>query len=371
MVADPDRALRRLAVPAVPPGSRCDDDGRRSDRRRVRTRSYGIRAAVVTNAPPYAELEPTPVDTPIRILHHGAAQRGRGLEEMLRLADLLDERFTLDFVLMPDASGFREALIERARHNPRVRFPSPVPMRELVQMANGYDIGLYLLPPNNFNQRYALPNKFFEFIQGRLALAIGPSPEMAGLVRRYGCGVVGRDFTPEGLAAELNSLDASQIAAFKQASHTAAAELCAERNAEIVLTAVDTALASRSESTRGRLGRRLMCGIAGIVGPAVDEALLATMAERMAHRGPDSQGCLARRSRGPCDPAAGDHRPRPPVGPAAASRVRGISSSTARSTTTASCARSFGVSVIGSSPRATERCCCTLGCSGRTPRSSV
>ena len=33
-----------------------------------------------------------------------------------------------------------------------------------------------------------------------------------------------------------------------------------------------------------------MCGIAGIVGPTVDEALLARMAERMAHRGPDSQG---------------------------------------------------------------------------------
>jgi asparagine synthase (glutamine-hydrolysing) len=33
-----------------------------------------------------------------------------------------------------------------------------------------------------------------------------------------------------------------------------------------------------------------MCGIAGIVGPAVDEALLAAMAGQMAHRGPDSQG---------------------------------------------------------------------------------
>src|SRR6188472_989366 len=33
-----------------------------------------------------------------------------------------------------------------------------------------------------------------------------------------------------------------------------------------------------------------MCGIAGVVGAPVDDALLATMAERMAHRGPDSQG---------------------------------------------------------------------------------
>src|SRR5512142_3365304 len=33
-----------------------------------------------------------------------------------------------------------------------------------------------------------------------------------------------------------------------------------------------------------------MCGIAGILGSSLDESLLSRMAERMAHRGPDSQG---------------------------------------------------------------------------------
>jgi hypothetical protein len=117
-------------------------------------------------------------------------------------------------------------------------------MRELVSMANAYDVGLFLLPPNNLNRRYALPNKFFEFVQARLAVAVGPSPEMAALVRRHGLGVVAADFTPEALAAELNSLDADQIAGFKLASDAAACELSAERNAEAILSAIDTALAS-------------------------------------------------------------------------------------------------------------------------------
>jgi hypothetical protein len=208
--------------------------------------SYGVRAAVVTNAPPYAALEPIPVREPIRVLHHGAAQPRRGLEEMLRLVDLLDDRFSVDFVLAEDSSGYRDRLVARSKGNPKVRFPAPVPMRDLVRTANGYDIGLYLLPPTNFNQLYALPNKFFEFIQGRLAVAVGPSPEMAGLVRRYGCGVVAAEFSPEALAAELNCLDARQIAAFKKASHSAAAELCAERNAERILGVVDRALAFAS-----------------------------------------------------------------------------------------------------------------------------
>ena len=210
-------------------------------------KEFGVRPTVVTNAPPYAELEPTPVHSPVRILHHGAALPGRGLEEMVRLAGLLDERFTLDFVLIegPGAPGFRDKLIAQAEHNPRVRFPPPVPMRELVSLANGYDLGLFLLPPNNLSHRCALPNKFFEFIQGRLAVAIGPSPEMAALVRHYGCGVVAPTFEPESLAAELNALDAETILGLKRASDAAAAELCAERNSERLVGIVERACEAR------------------------------------------------------------------------------------------------------------------------------
>jgi glycosyltransferase involved in cell wall biosynthesis len=205
-------------------------------------RLTGVRATVVTNAPPYADLEPTPVHVPIRILHHGGAHRGRGFEEMIRIADLVDERFTIDFVLVEGTPGYRDELMHRARDKPNISFPPPRPMRELPRMANDYDIGLYLLPPTNFNRRHALPNKFFEFIQGRLAVVVGPSPEMARLLRRYGCGIVADDFKPETLAAALNALDDEAIAALKRASDTAARELTAERNAELVVAAVDESL---------------------------------------------------------------------------------------------------------------------------------
>jgi len=208
-------------------------------------REFGVCATVVTNAPPFAHLEPKPVGDPVRLLHHGGASPGRGLEEMIRLVDLLDERFVLDLVLVDAKPGFRDRLARQARGNSRIRFPSPVPMRKLVSMANGYDIGLFLLPPTNVHRTFALPNKLFEFIQGRLAVAIGPSPEMAAVVRRYGCGVVASDFRPESLAETLNGLDSVAIEGFKRASHLAAPELCAERNADLILGAVDTALRSR------------------------------------------------------------------------------------------------------------------------------
>jgi hypothetical protein len=206
-------------------------------------RETGVRAAVVTNAPFREALEPTAVGTSVRVLHHGAAIPGRGLEEMIRLAHIVDERFLTTFVLTDFVPGYRDTLIRRAGDNPRIRFLPPRPLHELSRLANAYDVGLFLLPPVNFNWRFALPNKLFEFVQGRLAVAIGPSPEMARVVRKYGLGIVAKDFTPEALATELNSLDASAIAAFKRAAHAAADELCAERNEEVFLRVVENALA--------------------------------------------------------------------------------------------------------------------------------
>jgi hypothetical protein len=208
----------------------------------------GVRAVVVVNAPPYADLEPKPTHEPIRILHHGGALAGRGLEEMVGAAELLDERFVVDFVLVEGLPGYRDKLVQLAGANPRVRFPPPRPMHELVQMANDYDVGLYSLQPLNFNNRYALPNKFFEFVQARLAVAIGPSPEIARLVKRFECGVIAEDFSREAVAASINALDHATIDAFKRASHVAARELCAERTAPLVLDAVESALAHSARS---------------------------------------------------------------------------------------------------------------------------
>jgi len=203
----------------------------------------GVPCAVVTNAPPRADLRPTAAHEPVRILHHGIAQPARRLEQMIRVIELLDERFTLDLVLADGDPAYRRQLMQRAADQPRVSFPPPRPMDALVRAANDYDIGLYLLAPANFNQRHALPNKIFEFIQARLAVAVGPSPEMAAVVREHGVGVVAEDFTAEAMARALRGLDRPRIDELKARSHAAAQLLCAESNTPRVLELVEQALA--------------------------------------------------------------------------------------------------------------------------------
>lgn len=216
-------------------------------------RRYGVRAEIVTNAPPQAALAPTPVHEPVRLIHHGVAHRQRCLELMIEATDLLDERFSLDLMLVPSSTRYFAQLERMVAARPRVNMIEPVGQREIVRHCNAYDVGVCLLPPRNENLRHALPNKIFEFIQARLALAVGPSPEMASVVRTWDCGVVAEDFTSDALAAALRGLTSERIAAFKARAHIAAAKLNSERNGEIVLDLIERALEA-SHAARSRRG---------------------------------------------------------------------------------------------------------------------
>jgi len=147
---------------------------------------------------------------------------------MLEAMALVTNGATLDLYLIDQGDGYVPSLRERFAGSDRVRVHDAVPAAEVVETLNGYDVGVYSLPPISFNFRWALPNKFFDFVQARLALVIGPSPEMAGLVEEHDLGVVARDFTPEGFAAAIDALTPAGVAAAKAASDRAARVLCAE-----------------------------------------------------------------------------------------------------------------------------------------------
>ena len=206
---------------------------------------YGIRPSVVTNACVPAMLEPTPVHSPIRMISHGVADPQRQLELMIDATDQLKGRFTLDLMLVPTDRTYLERLRAASSATPWVRILDPLPQREITSHCNDYDVGVYLLPPLNENALYALPNKFFEFVQARLAVVIGPSPEMAALVTSLELGVVAEEFTATALVQALDGLTPELVAAYKQHADEAAGHLNSERNAEIMLELVDRLLSER------------------------------------------------------------------------------------------------------------------------------
>jgi hypothetical protein len=194
-------------------------------------RNYSVNPILISNATRYSNLSPSPVSASrIRLIHHGIAIPARNIEGMIEMMRYLDNRFTLDLMLMPTDPAYFERLKQLAASKPNIRFVDTVPTNEIAERINGYDIGLFLLPPVNFNYKHALPNKFFEFIQARLAIAIGPSPEMAIYVKQYGLGLISNSFSPLDLASDMNRLDVLQIELYKRHAHENAESLSAEKN---------------------------------------------------------------------------------------------------------------------------------------------
>lgn len=208
-------------------------------------RKFGIKCPyVVLNAPPYRDLQPSYKDDGIiRLVHHGVAGRLRKLEILIDMMAELDYRFTLDFFLIQSDREYYEELIYQADGDDRIRFNDPVPMNVLPEVMNRYDIGLAFFTPLTFNLKYVLPNKFFEFIQGRIGVAIGPSPEMVKYVRRYGIGVVSDTFTASSLAGVLTKMKKEDIIRFKKNAHLFAYELSGDVQAKIILKLVGETIA--------------------------------------------------------------------------------------------------------------------------------
>ena len=176
------------------------------------------------------------------MIYHGAVHPSRKTKDMISLMDHLDDRFHLDLMLVKNNSRYFRKLCELVKTHPRVSLRDPVPMPDIPERINEYDIGLFLLSPETFSYRMALPNKLFEFIQGRLAVAIWPSPEMAKVVNEYNCGIVSEDFTVESMARKLNALSTDDIVEYKMNSHKAAGYLCAEKNKDMLLNIVEKLL---------------------------------------------------------------------------------------------------------------------------------
>jgi glycosyltransferase involved in cell wall biosynthesis len=208
-------------------------------------RDYGLKCnAIVMNLPPeHPDLAPSPVNgQQIRLVHHGGLNRNRKLETMIDLMDMLDERFTLDFYLVKNQPAYLEELKGRAKSQPRIRFHDAVPPTTLPGVLNEHDLGLYPLCPSVPNQRMALPNKFFDFIQARLGVAIWPSVEMKRVVERFDLGIVTQDFDLRQLADLLNGLTKEQIEQYKRNSDMAARELHSGRTEEIIRQGVAACL---------------------------------------------------------------------------------------------------------------------------------
>lgn len=191
-------------------------------------KDFGIRPEVIRSTPDFQDTVYKPInDFPIKMVHHGVANRDRVLENMIDVIKKLDGKYILDFYLTGD-KNYIDELKRIANDNKNISFFNPVPFKQINTMLTNYDVGFYFLVPTGFNTTFNLPNKFFEFIQARIGMVIGPSPEMANLANSYGVALISEEFTIESMVSVLKSATVNDFNKLRFNSQSAAKELCWE-----------------------------------------------------------------------------------------------------------------------------------------------
>lgn len=200
---------------------------------------FDMELEIVTNAPSYRSFEPSPVHEPIRLVHAGGAMPGRKIELMMRAAAATSTNLVFTLYLTSSSPTYLAELGRLAEElGERVRVEPAVPSTELLDHLGQHDVGIHLLPPTVTNNALALPNKFFDFVQARLGVIVGPTPGMAALVTAHDLGAVTDGFNVEDITRVLDSLAVEQVALWKDAAGRAASELSAEHQLPTWVAAV-------------------------------------------------------------------------------------------------------------------------------------
>ncbi len=201
--------------------------------------NFGVDPQLVINATPYYELPVRTPSRPLRLVHSGGIAPQRRLDTMIEGVMRSSADVTLDMYLLDDSYGILEDLRSLAAGDSRIRFREPVPYNQLVSTLNEYDVGLSIFPPTTFNLQWCLPNKLFDYLQARLGVIVGPSPEMVRFVKEHEFGLILPDFSADSLAKALDGLTLEEVAGFKHASARSATVLSGEEQSKVWGRVVD------------------------------------------------------------------------------------------------------------------------------------
>ena len=165
----------------------------------------------------------------IVIYHGGFYPKERALDELIRAASLLPQN--VHVVIMGfDSKGVQAILrkmITELRLSDRVHLLDPIPPHELVEFATGADIGIIPQILVSDNQRFANPNKLFEYMASQLAIVATDTPTITPIVQRFGLGEVFANARAEEISSAIMKLleVPGYLHACKMASRRAAEEV--------------------------------------------------------------------------------------------------------------------------------------------------
>jgi glycosyltransferase involved in cell wall biosynthesis len=162
------------------------------------------------------------------LLLQGAVLPGRGQLELVQSLMLLPPEYVLVFLGF-NLGTYQDAVrseIQRLGLENRTFMLDALPSEHLMEATASADVGMILLAGYNKNDRFAMPNKLFEYMMAGLPFLATDWPEISRVARATGAGQLLSALTSEAIAGGVRAVlaDAPRYAAMRQAGLAAAAD---------------------------------------------------------------------------------------------------------------------------------------------------
>lgn len=166
---------------------------------------YNGNFKVIRNLPNYHSESGIKKATVSIIIYQGALNVGRGIELMIQSMQYVPDA-ELHIVGIGDIEEKLKQLVKNEGLQEKVRFLGRIDPKDLYKITSQASVGLSLEENRGLNYYFALPNKLFDYIQGRVPVIVSNLPEMRSIVENYRVGEVLLERTPEKLAGLVNKM---------------------------------------------------------------------------------------------------------------------------------------------------------------------
>ncbi|NLA49575.1 MAG: glycosyltransferase family 4 protein, partial [Bacteroidales bacterium] len=139
------------------------------------------------------------------IFQGGGINIERGGEELVEAMNLT-EGVSLIIAGSGDVIGKLKNRVLDLGLSDRIIFLDMMPWDELMKYTRSADAGLSLDKDTNPNYRFSLPNKLFDYISAGIPVIAGNLQEVAGVIKKYECGIIIPEITSESICDVLVTL---------------------------------------------------------------------------------------------------------------------------------------------------------------------
>ena len=197
----------------------------------------------VTDSGAYSELlaetnKLIPKDKRLMIFQGAGINAHRGAEELIQAMSWLDpKKYHLLLVGGGEIFPMLETMIRQKELNDRITVIPRLPFEALRHITRQAELGLSLDKSDNFNHRYGLPNKIFDYIHAGLPILCSRLVEVERIVNTYQVGTFIENHEPGHIASRIEMIFASEdlMKIWKANTEKAKQDLNWESESKIVL----------------------------------------------------------------------------------------------------------------------------------------